>query len=80
MPASRDRLGPDRPEAGAAMADLRELSSRFLIPGRFLEGGGYGTGHINETCAVSFDQGGAPRRYILQRQEDDFMRAVRDLA
>ena len=47
--------------------DLREISRHFAIPGDFLHGVPHGTGHINDTFAVTFSQGGTPVRYILQR-------------
>jgi Ser/Thr protein kinase RdoA (MazF antagonist) len=40
---------------------------QFEIDGDFLEAKPYGSGHINDTYVVSFREGGAPARYILQR-------------
>src|SRR5262245_42584289 len=49
------------------MRDLRSIASGFAIPGTFVDGGPYGSGHINETFVVRFELGGARARYILQR-------------
>jgi len=47
--------------------DLAAVSTRFQVPGRFLSAEPYGTGHINDTYCVRFDQRGATVRYIVQR-------------
>ena len=47
--------------------DLRLLASNFQIYGDFVDGGYYGSGHINDTYALNFDQAGKRVRYILQR-------------
>jgi len=47
--------------------DLRQIGSAFRIHGDYLDGQPYGSGHINDTFAVTYDQGGAPVRYIFQR-------------
>jgi len=47
--------------------DLRKASSGFDIPGDFVGGIPYGTGHINDTFQLAFDQAGAPLHYTLQR-------------
>ncbi len=47
--------------------DLKAVAARFQIQGDFLDAAPYGTGHINDTYAVRFDQGGALIRYIIQR-------------
>ncbi len=39
----------------------------FEIDGEFLEAQPYGSGHINDTYRVFFQNGSAPHRYILQR-------------
>lgn len=49
------------------MHDLNHIASKFLIPGDFRSAKPYGSGHINDTYAVSFDQSGTPVRYIFQR-------------
>ena len=46
---------------------LRAVASRFEIPGDFQLARPYGSGHINDTYAVDFDQGGTGLRYIVQR-------------
>jgi aminoglycoside phosphotransferase (APT) family kinase protein len=47
--------------------NLRAVSERFQIFGDFREAAPYGSGHINDTYAVVFDQAGSPMRYIFQR-------------
>lgn len=47
--------------------NVKALAGQFQILGEFLESGPYGTGHINDTYRVVFDQGGTMARYILQR-------------
>lgn len=47
--------------------DLTYVASRFRIPGRLVGAEPYGTGHVNDTYAVTCDQGGQAIRYILQR-------------
>lgn len=47
--------------------DLAAIGSLFGLPGCFCEGGPYGSGHINDTFVASYDQAGAPVRYIHQR-------------
>ena len=47
--------------------ELRELAGQFQIPGEFLDGVPYGSGHINDTYAITFRQEGKKTRYILQR-------------
>lgn len=47
--------------------DLRAIAGSFHIPGDFIAAAPYGSGHINDTFAATFRQGGTPVRYILQR-------------
>lgn len=47
--------------------DLRTVCGAFPLHGQFLGGAPYGSGHINDTFAVEFDQAGTRVRYILQR-------------
>ncbi len=47
--------------------DIQKLCSRFTIPGDFVSAEPYGSGHINDTYALVFDQAGCRIRYILQR-------------
>jgi hypothetical protein len=50
-----------------AVRDIAPLCRRFQILGDFVSASPYGTGHINETHAVIFNQGGTRMRYIFQR-------------
>ena len=47
--------------------DLRAIARQFQIYGEFLGAEPYGSGHINDTYRVVFDQAGLPARYIIQR-------------
>ncbi|WPJ95528.1 aminoglycoside phosphotransferase family protein [Coraliomargarita algicola] len=46
---------------------LKSVASMFQLYGDFVEGAPYGSGHINDTFAVTLNQGGATMRYIFQR-------------
>ena len=58
-------LGP--PSPAPPRHDVRAVARRFRILGDFISDEPYGTGHINDTYAAVFAQGGAPVRYLLQR-------------
>ena len=47
--------------------DLKNVSSHFCVYGDYISGQPYGTGHINDTFAVTYCQAGSQVRYILQR-------------
>jgi Ser/Thr protein kinase RdoA (MazF antagonist) len=47
--------------------DVRTLACEFQIAGDFVSAEPFGSGHINDTYRVVLANGGAPRRYILQR-------------
>jgi Ser/Thr protein kinase RdoA (MazF antagonist) len=47
--------------------NVAAAARQFEIDGDFLEAKPYGSGHINDTYVVSFREGGAPARHILQR-------------
>jgi thiamine kinase-like enzyme len=47
--------------------DVRAVARQFSLPGEFLSAAPYGSGHINDTYCLVFDQGGERVRYILQR-------------
>ncbi len=46
---------------------LQSVAKSFDLYGSYESGAPYGTGHINDTFAVVFDQAGTPVRYIMQR-------------
>lgn len=48
-------------------SDLHAVARQFPICGDLLSAATYGSGHINDTYCVVFDQGGTPVRYIFQR-------------
>jgi len=47
--------------------DVRAVARHFEIVGDYLAAASYGSGHINDTYCVNFDQGGQSVRYIFQR-------------
>jgi hypothetical protein len=47
--------------------DVRAVARQFLIAGEYQEGESYGSGHINDTYCVVFDQAGTYVRYLFQR-------------
>jgi Ser/Thr protein kinase RdoA (MazF antagonist) len=47
--------------------DIRRIASAFALPGEFLSAERYGSGHINDTYAVTQSQGTGRRRFLLQR-------------
>lgn len=47
--------------------DLRGVCGSFDLRGEYVIGVPFGTGHINDTFAVTFDQSGTRVRYIVQR-------------
>jgi len=47
--------------------DVRAVAQQFQIYGDFLSAAPYGSGHINDTYCVVFDQAGSRVRYIFQR-------------
>ncbi|MCX5632084.1 MAG: aminoglycoside phosphotransferase family protein [Phycisphaerae bacterium] len=46
---------------------LKNICAKFLIEGEFVNSKPYGSGHINDTYAVTFRQASNTKRYILQR-------------
>ncbi len=55
------------PGSSSTPLDLAAVARGFPLLGRFRSGAPYGSGHINDTFAVLFDQAGTPVRYIFQR-------------
>ncbi len=58
---------------------LEDIGGRFGIPGDFVRGEPYGSGHINDTYLVSYIRGSVPVRYIHQRINDNVFREPRKL-
>ena len=52
-------------------SDLKRIAGAFGLLGSFESGAPYGSGHINDTFALVYDQGGRPIRYILQRVNEN---------
>jgi Ser/Thr protein kinase RdoA (MazF antagonist) len=49
-----------------AKQDIRSIASRFRVPGEFVSAKPHGSGHINDTYCVTFDERGTQTRYIVQ--------------
>jgi hypothetical protein len=47
--------------------NVRAVARQFLLAGEFVSAEPYGSGHINDTYCVTYDQAGARVRYIFQR-------------
>jgi len=47
--------------------EVRAVARQFHLAGEFLSAEPYGSGHINDTYCVVYDQGGTRVRYLLQR-------------
>lgn len=60
--------------ADLSPAALKATAGHFAILGDFLGAQPYGNGHINDTYAAVFDQGGTEVRYILQRLNGSIFR------
>ena len=56
--------------------DLHSVAAAFRIQGDFAQARPYGSGHINDTYAVTFDQAGTPLRYLFQRINDRVFKNV----
>jgi len=58
---------------------LEDVGKYFCIPGDYVQGTPYGSGHINDSFAVTYNQGGTDIRYIFQRINDDIFNAPEKL-
>jgi hypothetical protein len=58
------------------LPNLPAVCAHFPFAGRFVSGNPHGSGHINDTFAVTFDDGGKSVRYILQRINQRVFRDV----
>jgi Ser/Thr protein kinase RdoA (MazF antagonist) len=50
-----------------AQPDFRAIGRNFSILGDFRSAEPFGSGHINDTYRVAYDQAGVPMRYVFQR-------------
>lgn len=60
----------------AVPPDLGAIVRAFNLHGRYQDGVPWGSGHINDTFAVTLDQAGRPVRYILQRVNERIFKDV----
>lgn len=54
--------------------DIRAIAREFALLGEFLGAEPYGSGHINDTYRLAYQQAGVPVRYILQRINHNIFR------
>lgn len=59
--------------------NFKKITGNFTLHGSFISATPYGTGHINDTYAVNYDQGGTKVRYILQRINHNIFKDVEGL-
>ncbi len=52
------------------MKHAEQILTNFSLPGKFIEAKPFGSGHINDTLLVSFENEGKRERYILRRIND----------
>ena len=50
-----------------SIRDIHQIAAHFPLNGRFVDSFPYGSGHINDTLVVTYDQAGVRVRYIFQR-------------
>jgi aminoglycoside phosphotransferase (APT) family kinase protein len=60
----------------ALIEEIREVASNFPLHGCLIEAHPYGSGHINDTFAVRYDQAGVGVRYVFQRINHSIFRDV----
>jgi Ser/Thr protein kinase RdoA (MazF antagonist) len=51
--------------------DIKTVAAAFDVAGTYVSGAPYGSGHINDTYAITLTLPDGPRRYILQRINHD---------
>lgn len=59
-----------QPSRAIDIEEVRHVARQFPLAGTLLSAERYGSGHINDTVCVAFDQAGVPVRYIFQRIND----------
>lgn len=59
--------------------NFKAITGSFALHGSFLNAAPYGSGHINDTFVVNYDQGGTKIRYILQRVNHNIFKNVEGL-
>lgn len=52
---------------GVRMERFEEILNKFAVPGKFVDAKPYGSGHINDTILVRFDESGKYVKYILRK-------------
>lgn len=60
--------------------NFENIVKQFAFEGKFIEANPYGSGHINDTYAASFQKAdGATHRYILQRSMTVYLKNQQSL-
>ena len=60
----------------APAVDLKSICAPFRVFGEFRGGAPHGSGHINDSYAVTYDQAGTPVRYFVQRVNHNIFKNV----
>ena len=61
------------------MANIREVIDIFNFKGDFVDVEEFGSGHINKTYLVKFNNEGSEQRYILQQLNDNVFKNIEQL-
>ena len=61
------------------MANISDVIDNFSYKGKLLDYKEFGSGHINKTYIVTFDEGGKEQKYILQELNGDVFKNVDEL-
>ena len=61
------------------MANIREVIDNFDFKGDFVDVEEFGSGHINKTYLVKFNNEGSEQRYILQQLNDNVFKNIEQL-
>jgi Phosphotransferase enzyme family len=59
----------------AEMESVELIMKNFIIPGKFVDARPYGSGHINDTLLIRYEQSGEEVKYILRKINDFVFKA-----
>jgi Ser/Thr protein kinase RdoA (MazF antagonist) len=62
-----------------SLQELAEVTARFDLSGRVVDGGPHGTGHIHDTYRIELDVDGASRSVVLQRMNHGIFKDIERL-
>ena len=61
------------------MTDIKTVIDNFEFKGNFVDVAEYGSGHINKTYLVTFDNNGVEQKYILQQLNANVFKNIAQL-